>query len=80
MIGDHAVIGDGAIIIDSVILPGAHVGARARVEESLVMGKIEDRASVCRAVIGADGVVADGQEISDCSLPDPSTPNQIKQG
>jgi mannose-1-phosphate guanylyltransferase len=72
VVGDHAVIGDGAIVIDSVILPGAHVGARARVEESLVMGKIEDRASVTRCVVGAEGVVTDGQEVRDCSIPDSS--------
>lgn len=71
VIGDHAVIGDGAIITDSVILPGAHVGARARVEESLVMGTIKDAASVTRVVIGADGVVEDGETVSDCSRPDP---------
>lgn len=73
VIGDHAVIGDGAIVTDSVILPGAHVGARARVEESLVMGTIEDRASATRVVVGADGVVANGQEVSDCLIPDPAT-------
>jgi mannose-1-phosphate guanylyltransferase len=73
VIGDHAVIGDGAIVIDSVILPGAHVGARVRVEESLVMGTIEDAASVTRVVIGADGVVSSGQTVSDCAIPDPAT-------
>jgi mannose-1-phosphate guanylyltransferase len=73
VIGDHAVIGDGAIVIDSVILPGAHVGARVRVEESLVMGTIEDAASVTRVVIGADGVVPSGQTVSDCVIPDPAT-------
>jgi NDP-sugar pyrophosphorylase family protein len=73
VIGDHAVIGEGAIVVDSVILPGAHVGARARVEESLVMGKIHNGASVTRAVIGTEGVVSDGQTVSDCAIPDPAT-------
>jgi mannose-1-phosphate guanylyltransferase len=71
VIGDHAHIGEGAIITDSVVLPGAHIGARARVEESLVMGTIHEGASVLRAVIGADGVVAAGHAVSDCAIPDP---------
>jgi mannose-1-phosphate guanylyltransferase len=73
VIGEQAEIGEGSIVIDSVILPGARIGARARVEESLVMGIVEDGSSVFRCVIGADGVVVSGSEVTDCAIPSPDS-------
>ncbi len=72
----NCIVGDGAVIeggtttvVDSVILPGAFIGAGAQVESSLVMGRIESDATVMEAIIGADGVVAKGDHVAFDTVP-----------
>jgi mannose-1-phosphate guanylyltransferase len=72
----NCVVGDGAVIeggtttvVDSVILPGAFIGAGAQVESSLVMGRVESDATVIEAIIGADGVVEVGGHVAFDTLP-----------
>jgi len=73
----NCIVGDGAVIeggtttvVDSVILPGAFIGAGAQVESSLVMGRIEADATVIEAMIGTDGVVGAGEHLAFAAVPD----------
>jgi mannose-1-phosphate guanylyltransferase len=69
IVGDYAVVADGATVVDSVILPGATIGSNAEVSDSLVMGTIGADATVTASVIGAEGVVLDGQALENGSVP-----------
>lgn len=60
-----------AVVERSVVLAGAHIGAGAVVRDSVVMGRIGAGASVERCVIGADAVVAEGEQLVDVRRPDP---------
>ncbi len=71
IIGERVVVAAGARIIDSVLLPGAVVGARSTVERSLVMGSIGADAVACDAMVGAEGDVADGATLVGGSVPAP---------
>jgi mannose-1-phosphate guanylyltransferase len=73
----NCIVGTGAVIeggtttvVDSVILPGAFVGRGAQVESSLVMGHIGADATVIEAIIGADGVVDDGDHVAFDTVPE----------
>jgi mannose-1-phosphate guanylyltransferase len=66
-----AVVGDGAFVSHSVLLAGSSVGAGATVGNSVVMGRVGAGALVSNCVIGADGVVADGESRSDERIPEP---------
>ncbi|MBT7430332.1 sugar phosphate nucleotidyltransferase [uncultured Ilumatobacter sp.] len=70
IIGDDAVVAPGARIVDSVLLPGAHVGSAATVEASLVMGRVGEGARVDASMVGADGVVADGAVLTAGTVPE----------
>ncbi len=69
LVGEAATIEAGTTVVDSVILPGAFIGARAQVESSLVMGRIEADATVIEAIIGSDGVVAAGDHVAYDTVP-----------
>ena len=70
IVGDGVEVGSGASVIDSVLLPGASIGTGATVERSLVMGRIGAGAVVRDSMVGADGLVADGQQLIDAVSPD----------
>lgn len=73
----HSVIGEGAtverecVVIDSVVLPRAHVGSKVRLERSLVMGTVGEGASLVDCVIGAEGHVLPGASLVGARLPEP---------
>ena len=71
LVGSGARIGAGATVVDSVVLPNAVIGDRAQVESSLVMGHVGVEATVIESIIGADGVVADGDHLAYSKLPEP---------
>lgn len=71
LVGPGAVVAAGTTVVDSVVLPGAVIGERAQVESSLVMGTVGADATVIESIIGADGVVADGDHLAYSKLPDP---------
>jgi mannose-1-phosphate guanylyltransferase len=73
VIGEAAVIDEGCVIIDSVVLPGAHIGARVRLEGSLVMGNVGDDSSLVNCVIGADAHVPPHSQLVDAKVPNPET-------
>ncbi|MFK8026218.1 MAG: sugar phosphate nucleotidyltransferase [Ilumatobacter sp.] len=71
LVGAGAVIEGGTTtVVDSVILPGAFIGAGAQVESSLVMGRIEGEATIIESIIGADGVVPDGDHVAFDTVPE----------
>jgi mannose-1-phosphate guanylyltransferase len=65
VVAEGVTVDAGSSITDSVLLPGAVVGAHAVVANSLVMGKVGERASVTRTVLGLHGQVAPGESVSD---------------
>ncbi|MEL6890426.1 MAG: NDP-sugar synthase [Actinomycetota bacterium] len=71
VVGPGARIDAGTTVVESVILPGAVIGERAQVESSLVMGRVGVDATLIEAVIGADGVVDDGDVVAHSSVPEP---------
>lgn len=71
VIGERAEIADGCVIVDSVVLPGATVGPRVRLERSLVMGVVGEGSSLTDCVIGADAVVAPQTELVQARIPNP---------
>ena len=73
VIGEAAIVEEGCVIIDSVVLPGAHIGARVRLERSLVMGSIGAESSLTDCVVGADVHVAPFSQLVDSKVPDPAS-------
>jgi mannose-1-phosphate guanylyltransferase len=69
VIGDSVVVGGGTTVVDSVLLPSAHVGRAATIERSLVMGSVGDGATVRDSMVGADGQVGAGTLLDGASLP-----------
>ena len=57
--------------MNSVILPGARIGATAHVHDSIVAGQIGSGARLTRVVIGADAEIPAGAELSDVRVPSP---------
>jgi ADP-glucose pyrophosphorylase len=64
---------EGCVIIDSVVLPGAHIGPRVRLERSLVMGAIGAESSLTDCVVGADGHVPPMSQLVNSKVPNPES-------
>ena len=73
IIGDDVEVGDDATVIDSVLLPGASVGAGATIERSLVMGTVGAGSVVRDSMVGAEGHVGDGESLIDGTAPTVTT-------
>ncbi|MEN9644972.1 MAG: hypothetical protein RL238_1641 [Actinomycetota bacterium] len=71
VVGAGAHVGAGAVLERSVLLPGAVVAAGAVVADSVVMGRVGEGATLRDSVLGADGVVADGEHVQGERRPDP---------
>ncbi|MEY4340285.1 MAG: hypothetical protein RLZ14_2135 [Actinomycetota bacterium] len=63
VVGAGASVGEGAVVTGSVLLAGSVVGAGAVVADSVVMGRVGERAEVRNCVLGADGVVLPGERV-----------------
>ena len=73
----HSIVAAGssvgaATLSRSVLLPGAVVDDGAVVTDSVIMGRVGAGAVVHNSVLGADGVVAPGEHVSDQRRPDPN--------
>jgi mannose-1-phosphate guanylyltransferase len=73
VIGEAAVVEEGCVIIDSVVLPGAHIGPRVRLDCSLVMGSIGAESSLTDCVVGADTHVVPFSQLTNAKVPDPAS-------
>jgi mannose-1-phosphate guanylyltransferase len=71
VVGAGATVGAGAVLERSVLLPGAVVADGAVVTDSVVMGRVGERAELRNSVLGADGVVAEGEHVHGERRPDP---------
>lgn len=71
VIGEGVTVEAGCVIIDSVVLPGAHIGPRVRLERSLIMGTVGSGAALTDCVVGADTLVSANAALSGVRLPDP---------
>ena len=71
VVGADATVAGGASVTASVILPGAVVGERATIADSIVAGHVGAGASVAGSVIGATHRVPDGANVTDQILPSP---------
>ncbi len=71
VIGEGCTIGAGCVVVDSVLLPGAVLGERVRLERTMVMGSVSSESSLTDCVIGADVVVASGSQLVSTRIPDP---------
>ncbi|MFM2046369.1 MAG: hypothetical protein RL383_446 [Actinomycetota bacterium] len=80
VIGDSSTVEAGAVIVDSVVLPGARVGASVRLERCLVMGKVGAGATLADCVVGLDGAVEPRAHLVGARIPDPSAPDPATMG
>lgn len=71
IVGATSVVG-AATVARSVLLPGAVVDDGAVVTDSVIMGRVGAGAVVHNSVLGADGVIAPGEQVSDQRRPDPN--------
>ena len=60
------------MLVDSVVLPGATLGERARLERSLVMGRVGAGCDLVDCVVGADAEVPSGSRLVATRVPDPT--------
>ena len=72
VVGENSSIGEGCVLVDSVVLPGAQLGARVRLERSLVMGTVGDGCDLVDCVVGADATVPAGTTARNAKFPDPA--------
>jgi mannose-1-phosphate guanylyltransferase len=71
VVGEGAEVGEGAVVTSSVLLPGAVIGARSVVADSVVMGRVGEGAEVRASVLGADAAVLAGEHVHGERRPDP---------
>jgi mannose-1-phosphate guanylyltransferase len=69
IVGAEVHVAAGASVIDSVLLPGASIGPGAKIERSLVMGTVGSGSVVRDAMVGADGLVGDGESLIEGTAP-----------
>jgi mannose-1-phosphate guanylyltransferase len=71
VVGAGAIVGDGVALTRCVVFPGASVGARSSLTDSLVMGVVGESAVLANCVIGADGVVDNESVLTGAKVPSP---------
>lgn len=64
-------IGAGSCVVGSVLLMGASIGRDVDVRDSVVMGRVGDRAKLTDAVIGSTATIEPGQQVIDERIPVP---------
>ncbi len=72
VVGEGATVGAGCVLVDSVVLPGAVISDRVRLERSLVMGAVGAGAELVDCVVGAEAEVAAGSHLVGARVPDPA--------
>jgi mannose-1-phosphate guanylyltransferase len=69
VVGAGCVVGAGAQVEDSVVLPGGCIEPGALVRRSIVAGVVGRGASLLDVVVGADGTVPADEVLSDARVP-----------
>ncbi len=65
-------IGSRSVVTRSVLLAGSRIGDDVVVQDSVVMGRVADRAQLRDAVVGVAAEIRPGQQVTDERLPAPS--------
>lgn len=73
VVGEGVSIGAGCVLVDSVVLPGAVLAERVRLERSLVMGRVGTGCELVDCVVGADAEVPSGSHLAGARVPDPDS-------
>lgn len=71
VVGEGSEVGDGCILVDSVVLPGARLAPHVRLERSLVMGSVGEGSTLVDCVVGATGAIPPHSHLSGAKVPDP---------
>ena len=65
-------IGSRSVVARSVLLAGSRIGEDVVVHDSVVMGRVADRAQLRHAVVGVGAQISPGQQVTDERIPAPS--------
>ncbi len=65
-------IGSRSVVTRSVLLAGTRIGDDVLVQDSVVMGRVADRAQLRDAVVGGAARIRPGQQVTDERIPAPS--------
>ena len=64
-------VGSRSVVTRSVLFDGSRIGDDVVVQDSVVMGRVADRAELRDAVVGVDAEIRPGQQVFNERLPDP---------
>jgi mannose-1-phosphate guanylyltransferase len=71
VVGADVEIGSRSVVTRSVLLDGSRIGDDVVVQDSVVMGRVADRAQLRNTVVGVDAEIHSGQQVFDERLPEP---------
>ncbi len=71
VVGPLCVVGEGGFLADSVVIAGAEIGDSTHIENSVIMGVVGNSAVLKHCIIGAAGVVEQGEVLNNVKRPDP---------
>jgi mannose-1-phosphate guanylyltransferase len=71
VVGGDVEIGSRSVVTRSVLFDGSRIGDDVVVQDSVVMGRVADRAQLRDAVVGTDAEIRPGQQVFNERLPDP---------
>ena len=71
VVGPLCVVGEYSHLSHSVVIAGAEIGESAAIENSVIMGVVGSTAQLKNCIIGADGVVEQGEVLNNVKRPDP---------
>jgi mannose-1-phosphate guanylyltransferase len=71
VVGGDVEIGSRSVVTRSVLFDGSRIGDDVVVQDSVVMGRVADRAELRDAVVGVDAEIRPGQQVFNERLPDP---------
>ena len=71
VVGPLCVVGEYSHLSHSVVIAGAEIGESAAIENSVIMGVVGSAAQLKNCIIGADGVVEQGEVLNNVKRPSP---------
>ena len=71
VVGPLCVVGEYSHLSHSVVIAGAEIGESAAIENSVIMGVVGRAAQLKNCIIGADGVVEQGEVLNNVKRPSP---------
>ncbi len=71
VVGPLCVVGENSHLSHSVVIAGGEIGDSTHIENSVIMGVVGSTAQLKNCIIGADGVVEQGEVLNNVKRPDP---------